>query len=83
MKRRQHAWVLVIAATLTCAACTSGPSAPSGANAANTPISSALVLLARRSHAGAQNRDLDPAISAPTSRPLWPMKPGTRGPTTM
>ena len=82
MKRRQHAWALVIAATLTCAACTSGPSAPSGANAANTPISSALESTPSPEQPlpiGAEQVNLDPAdFSADVTNPFWPMKPGTR-----
>ena len=77
MKQR-HAWA-VIAATLTCAACTSGPSAPSGVN---TPVSSALESTPRPEQPlpiGADQTNLDPAdFSADVTNPFWPMKPGTR-----
>ena len=79
MMKRRHTWPVVIAATLTCAACTSGPSAPSGAN---TPISSALESTPRQEQSlplGADQVNLDPAdFSADVTNPFWPMKPGTR-----
>jgi hypothetical protein len=79
MLKRRPMWALVIAATLTCAACTSGPSAPSGAN---TPISSALESTPGPEQPlpiGADQVNLDPAdFSADVTNPFWPMKPGTR-----
>ena len=79
MMKRRHTWPVVIAATLTCAACTSGPSAPSGANA---PISSALESTPKPEQSlpvGADQVNLDPAnFSADITHPYWPMKPGTR-----
>jgi hypothetical protein len=79
MIKRRHTWAVVIAATLTCAACTSGPSAPSGAN---TPISSALESTPMPEPPlpiGADQVNLDPAdFSADVTNPFWPMKPGTR-----
>jgi hypothetical protein len=79
MIKPRHAWALAIAATLTCAACTSGPTAPSGAN---TPISSALESAPRQEQPlpiGADHTNLDPAdFSADVTNPFWPMKPGTR-----
>ena len=79
MIKRRHTWAVVIAAMLTCAACTSGPSAPSGAN---TPISSALDSTPMPEPPlpiGADQVNLDPAdFSADVTNPFWPMKPGTR-----
>ena len=79
MIKRRHTWAVVIAAMLTCAACTSGPSAPSGAN---TPISSALDSTPMPEPPlpiGADQVNRDPAdFSADVTNPFWPMKPGTR-----
>jgi hypothetical protein len=79
MIKRRHTWAVVIAAMLTRAACTSGPSAPSGAN---TPISSALDSTPMPEPPlpiGADQVNLDPAdFSADVTNPFWPMKPGTR-----
>jgi hypothetical protein len=79
----RHTWPLVIAATLTCAACTSSASAPTNparsmpalesSPAPSTPAAGSSLPI------GAAPVNLDPAnFSTDITNPYWPMKPGTR-----
>jgi len=82
MMELRHTWPLVLAATLVCAGCAGGASAPSATNAPSqarlgakpeaTPTGTNLPT-------GADQVSLDPAsFSANITNPYWPMKPGTR-----
>jgi len=83
MTYARRVWPLLIAATLTCAACVSNPTAPSGAHPAGPSVleskpakpAVAQPLLPT----GADPVNLDPAdFSADITNAYWPMKPGTR-----
>ena len=83
MTHARHVWPLLIAATLTCAACVSNPTAPSGAH----PAGPSALASSPGSHGaaqpllptGAEPVNLDPAdFSANITNAYWPMKPGTR-----
>jgi hypothetical protein len=74
----RHAWLLLLAATLICAGCTSNTDAPSDTNTARPPV-----LESRPAESklptGADPVNLDPAnFSADITNQYWPMKPGTR-----
>jgi hypothetical protein len=74
----RHAWLLLLAATLICAGCTSNADAPSDTNTARPPV-----LESRPAESklptGADPVNLDPAnFSADITNQYWPMKPGTR-----
>ena len=83
MVKPRHTWPLVIAATLTCAACVSNPTAPSGANPAGPstlePSPASPVAAQPLLPTGAEPVNLNPAdFSADITNAYWPMKPGTR-----
>ena len=83
MMKARHTWPLVIAATLTCAACVSNPTAPSGANPAGPstlePSPASPVTAQPLLPTGAEPVNLNPAdFSADITNAYWPMKPGTR-----
>jgi hypothetical protein len=83
MRKARHTWPLVMAATLTCAACVSNPTAPTGANPAgpSAPNSSPAGVPAVEMPlpVGSDPVNLDPAnFSADITNAYWPMKPGTR-----
>jgi hypothetical protein len=76
-------WPLVIAATLTCAACVSNPTASSDANPAGPPALEPNPANAPAAPPalpmGADPVNLDPAdFTADITNAYWPMKPGTR-----
>jgi hypothetical protein len=79
----RHSWPLVLAATLTCAACVNNTNAPAGANPGDpTALESSLVGSPAADMSlptGAEPVNLDPAnFSADITNAYWPMKPGTR-----
>jgi hypothetical protein len=83
MKRRHlHTGLLVLAATLTCAACASDASRPSATNPPNPPVVDSPVAspsAPAQLPTGADPVNLNPSdFSADITNPYWPMKPGTR-----
>ena len=79
----RHTWPLLLAATLICAGCTSGPNAPSGTNPASPPAlesqPGSTSAAGSELPIGADPVNLDPAnFSADITNPYWPMRPGTR-----
>jgi hypothetical protein len=80
--KRLHPWLLVVAAALTCAACTSNPNGPSASNPrSQPPVDSppASPMAVPKLPTGAEPVNLNPAdFSADITNPYWPMKPGTR-----
>jgi hypothetical protein len=83
MIKPRHMWPLAIAATLTCAACVSNPSASSGANPGEPPALGQNPASAPAAQpllpTGGEPVNLDPAdFSADITNAYWPMKPGTR-----
>jgi len=83
MKRRHlHTGLLVLAATLTCAACASDASRPSATNQPNPPVVDSPVAgpsAPDQLPTGADPVNLNPSdFSADITNPYWPMKPGAR-----
>jgi hypothetical protein len=80
----RHTWPLVIAATLTCAACTSSANAPTANPARSMPAlesnpAPSTPAAGSSLPIGAAPVNLDPAnFSTDITNPYWPMKPGTR-----
>ena len=83
MIKPRHMWPLVIAATLTCAACVSNPHPPTGAGPAGPSAPDSPVAVAPAAEmplpTGSEPVNLNPAdFSADITNAYWPMKPGTR-----
>jgi hypothetical protein len=78
----RHMWLLVLAAPLAVAGCTSSANTPSAINPSPPALESRPASTAEARYelpVGADPVKLDPAnFSADITNPYWPMKPGTR-----
>ena len=83
MIKPRHLWPLVLAATLTCAACASNSNASAGTDPAGPTAPDSVAAVAPAAEmplpTGGEPVNLNPAdFSADITNAFWPMKPGTR-----